>query len=125
MKLGVSACVLRCAALVTWVLWCPLDATGVGLGAGGSFSVGRCSLEMIQLEKRDGVQRLCTSLSQLYAQLGESQKGEKRWISAAQDSQKALVRESGSLRGQVDKLQHELAEAKGAYGQNEKLELSV
>jgi len=125
MKLGAGADALRCTALVAWLSWQHVDATGVGMGAGGSFSVGRCSLEMVQLEKREGVQRLCTSLAQLYAQLGESQKGEKRWISAAQDSQKALVRESGSLRGQVDKLQHELAEAKGAYGQNEKLELSV
>lgn len=125
MKLSVSACALRCAALVTWVFWHPLDATGVGLGAGGSFSVGRCSLEMVQLEKRDGVQRLCTSLAQLYAQLGESQKGEKRWIAKAQDSQMRLTKESGSLRGQVTTLQHELAEAKNAYAQNEKLELSV
>jgi len=125
MKLGTSANALRCAAAVVLFSWRPTDATGVGLGMGGSFSVGRCSLEMIQLEKRDGVQRLCTSLAQLYAQLGESQKGEKHWIAAAQDSQRTLAKESGSLRGQVDKLQHDLAEAKGAYAQNEKLELSV
>jgi len=125
MKLWLSDGALRCATLITWVLWRPLDATGVGLGASGSFSVGRCSLEMVQLEKRDGVNKLCTSLAQLYAQLGESEKGEKRWIATARGEETQWTKEERSLRGQVDKLQHQLEEAKGAYAQNEKLELSV
>jgi len=125
MKLRFSDGALKCATLITWVLWRPLNATGVGLGAGGSFSVGRCSLEMVQLEKRDGVNRLCTSLAQLYAQLGESQKGEKRWIATARGEETQWTKEQRSLRGQVDQLQHELVQAKDAYAQNEKLELSV
>lgn len=124
MKLGVGDGALRCASLIAWVLWRPLDATGVGL-KGGSFSVGRCSLEMIQLEKRDGVNRMCTSLAQLYAQLGESQKGEKRWIATAQHSQTKMAKDERFLRGEVAKLQQELSQTTRTFGQNEKLEMSV
>jgi len=91
----------------------------------GRLSTAQCTLEMSQLDKREGVKRLCKSVTQLYAQLQETQKAERRFVGNEKHNKAGLDHHLHGVMLQNQKLEQKLSLATKAYKQNEKLELGL
>lgn len=91
----------------------------------GPMSPAQCTLEMVQLDKHESVSRLCRSVSSLYSQLQETERGEKHWVSSERREHASLVHQVRTLQADKAHLRSQLSLVQRAVGQNEKLDLSL